>query len=321
MLDVMRSTGSRPVTEAASSRHAGRFSELAGTMRRLVGTRIGLAGLVIVGVLSFAALLAPWLPLHDPLDLMMEYRLEPPGSSFLLGTDEMGRDILARLVWGARGSLMIGVLTVAIGLSGGLFVGILSGYYSGTLVESILLGLMDIFAAIPLLVWAIAIVGIFGTGPVQLGPLALPNEAKIVFLVGLLFIPGLARVAHGLALAEAKADYVAARRLQGAGAWSIMTSDILPNILSPIFVQASVLIGIGIIIEASLSFIGLGVQPPTPSWGGMLADSRSLAFSDEWWVATWPGLAIFLAVIGFNLVGDALRTVLDPRRRDGGPAL
>lgn len=321
MLDTMRSTASAPLKGAASIRQPGPLSGLAGILRRLAGTPIGFTGLLIVGFLSLAAFLAPWLPLHDPLDLMMEHRLEPPGAAFLLGTDEMGRDILARLVWGARGSLTIGVLTVAIGLSGGLFVGILSGYYSGTLVESVLLGLMDIFAAIPLLVWAIAIVGIFGTGPVQLGPLLLPNEAKIILLVGLLFIPGLARVAHGLALAEARADYVAARRLQGAGAWSIMTSDILPNILSPIFVQASVLIGIGIIIEASLSFIGLGVQPPTPSWGGMLADARSLAFSDEWWVATWPGLAIFVAVIGFNLVGDALRTVLDPRRRDGGAAL
>ncbi len=320
MLDVARSTVTAPMASAAGIRAVPRLSGLTGTMRRLAQTRIGLVGLVIVGFVVLAALLAPWLPLHDPLDLMMEHRLEPPGPSFLLGTDEVGRDILARLVWGARGSLMIGVLTVAIGLSGGLLVGILSGYYSGTLVETVLLGLMDIFAAIPLLVWAIAIVGIFGTGSVQLGPLELPNEAKIILLVGLLFIPGLARVSHGLALAEAKADYVAARRLQGAGAWSIMASDILPNILSPIFVQASVLIGIGIIIEASLSFIGLGVQPPTPSWGGMLADARSLAFSDEWWVATWPGLAIFLTVIGFNLVGDALRTVLDPRRRDGGPA-
>lgn len=321
MLDVVRTTDAASAAKAAGARRSRPLSALADLVRRLAGTRIGLVGLVIVGLLCLAALSAPWLPLHDPLDLMMEHRREPPGASFLLGTDEMGRDIFARLVWGARGSLMIGVLTVAIGLCGGLLVGTLSGYYSGTLVETVLLGLMDIFAAIPLLVWAIAIVGIFGTGPVQLGPFLLPNEAKIIVLVGLLFIPGLARVAHGLALAEAKADYVAARRLQGAGAWSIMTSDILPNILSPIFVQASVLIGIGIIIEASLSFIGLGVQPPTPSWGGMLADARSLAFSDEWWVATWPGLAIFLAVIGFNLVGDALRTVLDPRRRDGGPAL
>jgi len=321
MPEAARATGVQPAARTARVlRQPGRAAP-AGVVRRLAATGIGVVGLAIVGVVGLAAILAPWLPLHDPLQLSMEHRLEPPGSLFLLGTDEVGRDILARLVWGARGSLAIGLLTVAIGLSGGLLVGVMAGYYGGTLVEDVLLGLIEIFAAIPLLVWAIAIVGIFGTGSMRLGPLELPNEAKIVILVGLLFVPGLARIAHGLALAEAKADYVAARRLQGAGAWSIMAGDILPNILSPMLVQASVLIGIGIIIEAALSFIGLGVQPPTPSWGGMLADARTLAFSDEWWVATWPGLAIFVAVIGFNFIGDALRTVLDPRRRDAGPAL
>jgi len=321
MSEAARATGAPPVPATARVlRRRGRAAR-AGVMRRLAATGIGAVGLAVVGVVGLAAVLAPWLPLHDPLLLAMEHRLEPPGPLFLLGTDELGRDILARLVWGARGSLAIGLLTVAIGLSGGLFVGIMAGYYGGTLVEDVLLGLIEVFAAIPLLVWAIAIVGIFGTGSVRLGPLELPNEAKIVILVGLLFVPGLARIAYGLALAEAKADYVAARRLQGAGVWSIMAGDILPNILSPMLVQASVLIGIGIIIEAALSFIGLGVQPPTPSWGGMLADARTLAFSDEWWVATWPGLAIFVAVIGFNFIGDALRTVLDPRRRDAGPAL
>ena len=244
----------------------------------------------------------------------MDHRLEPPGGLFLLGTDELGRDILSRLVWGARGSLAIGLLTVAIGLTGGLALGIVAGYHAGTIIEDALLALIEIAAAIPLLVWAIAIVGIYGTGPVKFGPVTLPNEAKIVILVGLLFIPGLARVSHGLAAVEAKADYVAARQLRGANRLAIMFSDILPNIVSPVLVQASVLIGIGIIIEASLSFVGLGVQPPTPSWGGMLADAKSLAFGDEWWVAVWPGVAIFIAVIGFNLVGDGLRTALDPRR-------
>jgi peptide/nickel transport system permease protein len=287
-------------------------------LRRLARTGIGTAGLVIVGVLAMLALLVPWLPLHDPVQLAMEYRLEPPGATFLLGTDELGRDILARLIWGARGSLAIGLLTVAIGLAGGLVVGITAGYYAGTLVERVLLAIVEISAAIPLLVWAIAIVGIYGTGPVHVGPLTFPNEAKIILLVGLLFVPGLARVAHALAVTEAKADYVAARQLQGASSFAIMFGDILPNVVSPVLVQASVLIGIGIIIEASLSFIGLGVQPPTPSWGGMLADARSLAFSDEWWVAAWPGVAIFVAVIGFNLIGDGLRTALDPRRMAGG---
>jgi peptide/nickel transport system permease protein len=285
-----------------------------GIISRLATTPLGAVGLTVIALLTLAALLAPWLPLHDPAGIAMEHRLEPPGGEFLLGTDELGRDIFSRLVWGARGSLAIGLLTVAIGLVGGLALGIVAGYHAGTLVEDALLALIEIAAAIPLLVWAIAIVGIYGTGPVMLGPLTLPNEAKIVVLVGLLFVPGLARVAHGLAVVEAKTDYVAARQLRGAHGLAIMFGDILPNIISPVLVQASVLIGIGIIIEASLSFVGLGVQPPTPSWGGMLADAKTLAFADEWWVAVWPGVAIFVAVIGFNLVGDGLRTALDPRR-------
>jgi peptide/nickel transport system permease protein len=287
-------------------------------LRRLLATGTGAVGLAVVAVLGTMALAAPWLGLPDPAALSMLDRLEPPGGAFPLGTDELGRDILSRLVWGARASLSIGLLTVAIGLAGGLLLGVVAGYFAGGWVEAALLALIEVFAAIPLLVWAIAVVGIWGTGPVALGPFSVPNEGKIILLVGLLFVPGLARVAHGLAAAEARADYVAARRLQGAGHLAIMAGDVLPNVLSPVLVQASVLIGIGIIIEASLGFIGLGVQPPTPSWGGMLADARRFAFSEEWWVAVWPGLAIFVAVIGFNLLGDALRTVLDPRRRAAG---
>jgi peptide/nickel transport system permease protein len=289
----------------------------AGVLLRLMAEPVGAVGIAIIGMLMTVAVLAPWLPLQDPAALAMDHRLEPPGVEFLLGTDELGRDILSRLVWGARGSLAIGLLTVAIGLTGGLALGIVAGYHAGTVVEDALLATIEIAAAIPLLVWAIAIVGIYGTGPIGFGPLILPNEAKIIVLVGLLFIPGLARVAHGLTVVEAKADYVAARRLRGANRVAIMFGDILPNIVSPVLVQASVLIGIGIIIEASLGFVGLGVQPPTPSWGGMLADAKTLAFADEWWVAVWPGVAIFVAVIGFNLVGDALRTALDPRRMGG----
>ena len=175
--------------------------------------------------------------------------------------------------------------------------------------------LMEVLAAIPLLIWAIAMVGVLGVDPIVLGPLRITNEAKIVMLVGLLYTPGLARLTHALVLGEAQAEYVLARRLQGASDWRIMLGDILPNCLPPILVQASILLGVGIIIEASLSFIGLGVQPPTPSWGAMLADARSLIFSGEWWVSAFPGAAIFLAVMGFNLVGDALRTALDPQRR------
>jgi peptide/nickel transport system permease protein len=288
---------------------------LARGLAALCATSTGAAGLAIIAILLLLAVFAPVLPLHDPLVLSMDHRLQPPGARFLFGTDQSGRDILARVVWGTRTSLVIGILMVAIGLMLGVAVGLLAGFYSGGWIEEALMRLMEVLAAIPLLIWAIAMVGVLGVDPIAIGPLRITNEAKIVMLVGLLYAPGLARLTHALVLGEAQAEYVLARRLQGASALRIMLGDILPNCLPPILVQASILLGVGIIIEASLSFIGLGVQPPTPSWGAMLSDARSLIFSGEWWVSAFPGAAIFLAVMGFNLVGDALRTALDPRRR------
>ena len=168
---------------------------------------------------------------------------------------------------------------------------------------------MDGLASIPMLIWAIAVVGIVGVGPVTVGPWTLPNESKIILLVGILYIPPLARVTYGGALAESRADYVRARRMQGAARLAIMFGDVLPNCLSPVIVQATLLIAVGIVVEASLSFVGLGVEPPNPSWGGMLSDARKYIFSGEWWTYVFPGLAISLSVIGFNLLGDALREI------------
>mgnify|MGYP000927972790 FL=1 len=173
--------------------------------------------------------------------------------------------------------------------------------------------IVDGVASIPLLVWAIAIVGILGVGPLPVGPLLLPNEVKIVVLVGCLFSPVFARVTYAVARRIAGADYVRARFLQGASHWDIVTSDVLPNCLSPIIVQGTLLVAIGIVIEASISFVGLGVQPPQPSWGAMLSDARSAIYSGECWLPVFPGLAISLTVIGFNLLGDSVRELFDPR--------
>lgn len=284
------------------------------TMKKVIGLPLGATGVALLVMIAAMALLAPLLPLPGPASSQIANALSPPSAAHLFGTDSIGRDVLSRVIWGGRNSLVIGIAIVVIGLAGGVALGLLAGYFAGGLFEEIAMRAVEVFAAIPLLVWAIALVGIVGTGPVDLGVMVLPNSARIVLLVGLLFIPGIARITHGLALAESRAEYVDARRLQGANPIAIMVGDILPNILSPILVQASVLVGIGIIIEASLSFVGLGVQPPTPSWGGMLADAKTTLFSGEWWMSLFPGLAIFLSVIGFNLVGDALRAVLDPRR-------
>ena len=281
----------------------------------LARSPVALLGLALIAAIGVIALLAPVLPLPSPTATSILDSYLPPSAEHWFGTDALGRDVLSRTLWGARSSLAIGLGIVVIGMVLGVSLGLAAAEAAGTLFEELAMRLVDIFAAIPVLIWAIAVVGIVGTGATQIGPVSLSNEAKLVLLVGILFFPGIARITYGLALAELTQEYVDARRLQGTGSATILFGDVLPNILSPLLVQASVLVGIGIIIEASLSFVGLGVQPPMPSWGSMLADSKQTVFSGEYWLSLFPGLAIFLSVIGFNLLGDGLRDLFDPRRR------
>lgn len=272
----------------------------------------GWLGAGIVGLIVLAAIFAPLIAPYDPLALNIEDRLTAPDASHWLGTDQGGRDVLSRILFGARASLSVGIGAVLIGALIGVSAGIFAAYKGG-LGEQLVMRIVDGVASIPLLVWAIAIVGILGVGPLPVGPLLLPNEVKIVVLVGCLFSPVFARVTYAVARRIAGADYVRARFLQGASHWDIVTSDVLPNCLSPIIVQGTLLVAIGIVIEASISFVGLGVQPPQPSWGTMLSDARSAIYSGEWWLPVFPGLAISLTVIGFNLLGDAVRELFDPR--------
>lgn len=285
-------------------------------MTRFLKSPIALLGAALILLMTTLALLAPVLPLPDPTQTSIMDTYQAPSTSNWFGTDSLGRDVLARTVWGARTSLLIGLGIVIIGMVVGVVFGLFAAYFSGTFLEELAMRLVDVFAAIPVLIWAIAVVGIVGTGATYVGPLTLSNETKLVLLVGLLFFPGIARIAYGLALSELQNEYVDARRLQGAGSAAILFGDVLPNIISPLLVQASVLVGIGIIIEASLSFVGLGVQPPTASWGSMLADSKQTVFTGEYWLTLFPGLAIFISVIGFNLFGDGLRDHFDPKRAD-----
>jgi peptide/nickel transport system permease protein len=289
-------------------------------LRALMHEPAGAIGLVTIVLLGVIALCAPWLPLKDPLQLYIEHRLEAPSAAFCLGTDQVGRDILSRTIWGARASLSIGLCAVAIGLVLGTGIGLVAGCKSGSWLDETLMKVMEVLASIPLLIWAIALVGITGTDTLRVGLLAISNETKLVLLIGVLYAPGLARLTHSLAKAESQAEYVAARVLQGASEARIMLSDVLPNIISPVLIQASLLLGVTIIVEASLSFIGLGVQPPTPSWGAMLSDARALIFTDNWWVSVFPGAAVFVSVLAFNLFGDSMRTILDPRRRNAHAA-
>lgn len=275
----------------------------------------GLVGLLVVAAVMFAAMLAPALAPADPLALDLTARLAPPSAAHLLGTDQAGRDLLSRIIWGSRGSLLISFGAVLAGSLVGVALGLIAGYKNGSFLELAITRVFDVLFSIPLLILAIALIGIIGTGPVRIGPFLVGDHAKLIALIALSFTPALGRVTYAAALVEAKSDYVRAKRAQGAG-WADLTFvEILPNAIGPVIVQATLFVGVAIIVEASLSFVGLGVQPPTPSWGTMLADARNYIFSGEWWIALFPGVAICLTVVGFNLLGDALRDLLDPRGR------
>ncbi len=279
-----------------------------------------LAGGVIVLIVLLTACLAPWIAPHDPVGIAVENSLLPPGGDFLLGTDQGGRDVLSRIIWGSRISLMVSLLSVVIGMTLGISTGLIAAYYRGRWIEQVIMRAMEAIAAIPLLIWAIAMLGILGVEPVTLWGMSFGNEWKLLVLVGILYTPTLTRIMHDVAAAEIAADYVKARRIQGVSTAAILLGDVLPNCMGPLVVQGTMLIAIGVVIEASVSFIGLGVQPPTPSWGAMLADSRNYIFSGEWWLPVFPGIAISLTVIGFNLLGDGLRDWLDPRSETRGIA-
>jgi peptide/nickel transport system permease protein len=279
----------------------------------MCGGPAGFLGACIVVLLLAAAFAAPLIAPYDPLTVSIPDQLREPGPGHWLGTDQSGRDVLSRLLWGSRASLTVSAFAVLIGIAGGVPIGLVAGFCRGSWIEQAIMRVLEAVSAIPILIWAIALVGIIGVKDVPLGPLTITNQTKLLVLLGLLYIPTLARLTYTSALVEAQANYVAARRLQGVGGMRIMFSDVLPNCLSPVIVQATLLLAIGIIIEAAISFVGLGVQPPTPSWGNMLSSARNYLLSGEWWLSVFPGAAISISVIGFNLLGDGLRDRLDPR--------
>jgi peptide/nickel transport system permease protein len=277
-----------------------------------------LVGGIVVFIVVLAAVLAPWIAPHDPVAIAIKDSLLPPDGSFPFGTDQGGRDVLSRMIWGARVSLMVSLLAVVIGMTLGIVTGLIAACYRLTWIDQTIMRVMEAIASIPLLIWAIALLGILGVDPITFWGMSFGNEVKLLVLIGLLYTPTLTRIMRDVAVGEIAADYVKARRIQGVPTLSILLGDVLPNCMGPLIVQGTLLVAIGVVIEASVSFIGLGVQPPTPSWGSMLADSRNYIFSDEWWLPVFPGLAISLSVIGFNLLGDGLRDLLDPRSASRG---
>ena len=264
--------------------------------------RGGLVGLTLVALLLAAALLAPILAPHDPLIQARQSILQPPTWPFPLGTDDVGRDVLARLLYGARLSLAVGVIVVTLALTIGTLLGLLAGFSDG-IVDSLVMRLMDVMLALPTLLLAVAIVAVLG-----------PGLQHAMLAVAVVQLPAFVRLTRAAVRAERAREYVAAAQMIGASRPRLMFATVLPNCAAPLIVQASLSFSTAILDTAALGFLGLGAQPPTPEWGTMLADALQFVQS-AWWVVTFPGLAILLTVLGFNLTGDGLRDALDPRLR------
>lgn len=270
---------------------------------QLTRNRIAMAGLITIAIFALMAIFAPLITSKDPLEQTISARMTAPFTDgYILGTDDLGRDILSRIIYGGRISLIIGVVSVGISLLLGMTLGIIAGYFGGW-IDKVIMRVIDIMLAFPYILLTIVIVAILG-----------PSLFNAMVAIGISQMPRYARVIRASVMAERELDYVLAERALGTGNMELMFRSILPNALAPTIVQATLGIGEAILSSAGLSFLGLGAQPPTPEWGLMIASSKQFITS-AWWIVTLPGIAILLAILGFNLLGDGLRDILDPRLR------
>ena len=276
----------------------------AGLFRRLVENRGAAAGLAVMALLVVLALAAPLVAPHGPAEQFRESFLAPPFQDprFPLGTDSLGRDILSRLIYGARLSLVIGAVVVALSLTVGTLLGLVAAF-AGGLVDIVIIRAMDVLLVFPSLLLAIVVVAILG-----------PGLTNAMLAVAVVLLPGYVRLSRAAALGELAREYVTATRSAGAGVWRLMLLVVLPNCAAPLIVQATLGFSTAILDAAALGFLGLGAQPPTPEWGTMLADALQF-YQRAWWLLTFPGLAILVTVMAFNLLGDGLRDALDPKLR------
>jgi len=270
--------------------------------RRLLRRKGALLGLVVITLFIAMAVFAPLIACYDPTAQSYTLIRRPPSDQHWFGTDELGRDLLTRIIYGARASLLAGVISVSIALGIGVPIGLCAGYLGG-IVDAVLSRITDAMLACPYLILAIALAFLLG-----------PSLVNAMVAIGIATTPIFVRLTRGLVMAVKVEDYIEAARVVGNPRWRIALRHILPNILPSLLVQATLSIATAIIAEASLSFIGLGQQPPAPSWGSMLNAAQRFLVSAPW-MALWPGLAIFLIVLSFNLLGDGLRDALDPRER------
>jgi len=267
---------------------------------QLARQRGAVVGLVILGVLALLALGAPWLSPRDPIRTAARDALQPPGSHFVLGSDQFGRDVASRVLHGARISLTVGLISVSIAVTLGTPLGLVSGYYGGRL-DALIMRIMDVLLAFPGILLALAIVSVLT-----------PGLTNVMIAVGLSAVPGYARLVRASVLSARENLYVEAARALGGRDLGILARYILPNVVAPLIVTATLGLGTAILSAAALSFLGLGSQPPQPEWGRMLSEGRDY-LREAWWISTFPGLGIMLTVLAMNLLGDGLRDVLDPR--------
>lgn len=279
-----------------------RESQVRATLRALFSNPLAIAGYIVLLLLVLAAIFGPTLAPHGVNDTNVAQRLHAPSWAHPFGTDELGRDIFSRVLVASRASLKVGIVAVGISLVAGVLLGLIAGYY-GRVVDDAVMRVMDMLFAFPAILLAIAILAVLG-----------PGLTNAMIAIGVVYTPIFARVTRASVLSVRDEVYVRAARSLGAGNRRIMLRHILPNIAGPVIVQTSLSLAFAILSEAALSFLGLGLQPPAPSWGRMLYDGRDY-LQQAWWMGVFPGLAIFFTVLSFNVVGDALRDALDPAQR------
>jgi peptide/nickel transport system permease protein len=289
--------------EEHASKEVSRWAALRATIRR---KPLGIASAALIAVLVLTAIFADVLAPYDPLATQPEIRLAAPSWAHPFGTDDIGRDVLSRIIYGARISLWVGLLAVGIGTVAGMIIGLVCGYCEGR-TDLVLQRVMDAVQAIPGLILALAIVSILT-----------PSTTNAMVAIAVVIIPGNSRIVRGAVLSAKQNRYVEAAQALGCRHLHIIAIHILPNVTAPILIIASIWLGNAILIEASLSFLGLGTQPPTPSWGLMLSSTGRAFMEQAPWLAIFPGLAISLAVLGFNIFGDTLRDAWDPKLRNQG---
>jgi peptide/nickel transport system permease protein len=271
------------------------------TIKRLLRHRLFMTGLFLFLIIASIAILAPWITDVDPNRLSMRNKFKPPGEGWVFGTDSFGRSLWSRVVWGAQLSMMIGASVVALNAVFGILIGAAAGYFRR--IDNLLMRINDALMAFPAILLAIAVTSVLG-----------PSTFNVILALGIVYIPRTARIVRSSVIVLREMEFVQAAVAAGAGHWRILTRHILPNAMAPVIVQLSFLFAFAVLSEATLSFLGVGAVPPTPTWGNIMAEGRDF-MREAPWIITIPGIALMITVMGLNFLGDGLRDVLDPRLR------